>query len=116
MLRHGVIAESITNFVFKSESFILCVVNYCTDFNLFQSALNVSKHCLVFFLSILHFSILVLCCILNTDFSLSYRNFCSAAAFHRTSWVSAAGLPDVGLGDPNSQGCMGMKEKEILYC
>lgn len=114
MLRHGVIAKSITNFIFKCKTFILCVVNYCTAFNLFQSALNVN--CLVFFLSIPHSSVLVLCCILNTDFCLAYRSFCSAAAFHRISWVSATGLPDVGLGDPNRQGYMGMKEKEIPYC
>lgn len=73
MLRHGVIAESITDFIFKCKSFILCLVNYCAAFNLnlFQIVLYVSEHSLVFFLSTPHSSVLMLCCILSTDFCLA---------------------------------------------
>lgn len=96
------------------------MVNFCTAFNLnlFQSVLNVSEHSLVFFLSFPHSSVLVLCYILNTDFCLAYRSFCSATAFHRTSRVSATGLTDICLCDPNSQGMHGNEREKnpVLVC
>lgn len=89
------------------------MVNYCAAFNLnlFQSVLNESEHSLLFFLYIPHSSVLVLCGILNSDFCLAYRSFCSATAFHRTSWISETGLIDICLGDPNSQGMHGNERK-----
>lgn len=117
MLRHGVIAESI---IFKCKSSILCIVTYCAAFNLnlFQSVLNVSENSLVFFLSTPYSSVLVLCCVLNTDFCIAHRSFCSATTFHRTSWMSETGLIDICLGDPNSQGMYGNERKinPILVC
>lgn len=104
MLRHGVIAESITNFIFKCKTFILCVVNYCTAFNLFQSALNVN--CFSFLFLILLFW----CCAV---FSILTSVLLTEAFVQQLHFI---GLPDVGLGDPNRQGYMGMKEKEIPYC
>lgn len=67
---------------------------------------------ILWYFSFPHSSVLVLCYILNTDFCLAYRSFCSATAFHRTSRVSATGLTDICLCDPNSQGMHGNEREK----
>lgn len=101
---------------FKCKSFILSMVNYCTalNINLFQSVLSVSENSLVFFLSIPHSSVLMLCYILNTDFCLACGSFCSAAAFHGLHGYLQLGSQMFVLVTQIAKGCMGMKEKSCL--